>query len=415
MPSPPPQSTPAPAGHSVSHHVWRWVSAICLVIVVGFGGYRLWRGPEVVTYPVVRGDVVKSVVASGHVETPYRVEIAAQVTGAVADVLVEEGQQVKAGQPLVALDPTELKAIVVQAEGALAQARARLGQLRDLTLPQAQEALKQATATLTDAEAAYRRSSQLNKSGYETLASLDAATKVVDIARTQVRSAELQVFTAGPGGSDYVLAETQVHQAEANLASANARLAYATIRAPRDGILISRTVEKGTVAQPGKVLMVLAPAGDTQLVVQIDEKNLGLLALGQSALAAAVAYPGKTFAAKLSFINPSVDLSRASIEVKLTVQDPPAFLRQDMTISVDIEVAHRSGTLVVPARVVHDPGSAAPYVLVVHEGRARSQPVTLGLRSSDRIEITEGLAEGDLVVPIASGIKAGQRLRAVTP
>lgn len=406
--------TPVVAGNSPGwHHKWLWLLSLCVVAVVGLGIARLWFGPEVIAYSVVRGDLVKTVVASGHVETPYRVEIAAQVTGSVADVLVDEGQTVKAGQPLIALDPTELRSNVVLSEGAVAQAEARLTQLRDLTLPQAQEALKQAQATLADAEAAFGRTSQLAKSGFETKAALDDSTKNMDVARTQVRSAELQVFTTKAGGSDYVMAETQAKQAEANLVTARARFGYATILSPRDGILISRSVEKGTIVQPGKVLLVLAPAGDSQLVVQIDEKNLGQLKLGQPGLGSAVAYSDQTFAAVLTYINPSVDLTRASVEVKLTVKDPPVYLRQDMTVSVDIEVERRTGAIVIPARAVHDPASAAPYVLVAKDGRARSQSVRLGLRGADQIEILDGVSPGDLVLPIAAGVKSGQRIRAV--
>ncbi|MGK3808174.1 biotin/lipoyl-binding protein, partial [Enterococcus faecium] len=89
-----------------------------------------------------------SVVASGRVEAPYRVNIGSQITGVVAEVPVEQGQEVKAGDPLVILDDREAKAAVVQAEGAVAQAEARLKQIKELTLPSAEEALAQAKATV---------------------------------------------------------------------------------------------------------------------------------------------------------------------------------------------------------------------------------------------------------------------------
>jgi HlyD family secretion protein len=109
----------------------------------------------------------------------------------------------------------------------------------------------------------------------------------------------LQVYTVRPGGSEYVMAQTGLNQAQANLATAQARLGYATVIAPRDGVLIARNVERGAVVQPGTPLLVLAPTGDIQLVLQIDEKNLGLLRLGQSAKASADAYPDRRFDARL--------------------------------------------------------------------------------------------------------------------
>lgn len=386
-----------------------------MLAAIGWVLLRWLVGPEVVVYPVVKAELVRTVVATGHVETPYRVEIGSQITGTVKEVLVEEGQTVKQGQPLVAIDTSELDAAVVQAEGAVAQAEARMRQMRELAKPAADEALKQARANLDNAQATFDRADKLVKTGAGTQATLDEATRVLNVAKTQLRTAELQVYTSSPGGSDYVMAETQLSQAQANLATARARLGFATITAPRDGVLITRSVERGTVVQPGKTLLVLAPAGDTQLVVQIDEKNLSLLKLGESALGSADAYPDQRFAAILSYINPAVDITRASVEVKLTVPDPPAYLRQDMTVSVDIAVDRRHGATVVPARAVHDPASAAPFVLVVRDARARSQPVRIGLRASDQVEILDGLVPGDQVVPLAAGVRAGQRIRPVSP
>src|SRR5690606_41372036 len=105
--------------------------------------------------------------------------------------------------------------------------------------------------------------------------------------------------------------------------------------------------------------------------------------------------------------------ARPSVAVKVLVPDPPSYLRQAMTVSVDVEVDRRNGALIVPARVVHEPNSASPFVLAVREGRARQQPVTLGLRAGDKVQILEGVAAGDRLVPVGSGVRAGQRVRPV--
>jgi HlyD family secretion protein len=382
------------------------------------GGWQAGRivfGVAVVVDPVVRRDLVQTVVASGHVESPFRAEIGSQITGTVQDVLVQEGQRVTKGQALIEIESGELKGAVVQAEGAVAQSEARLRQLRELTLPAAQEALTQAKATLLNAQHTFDRTADLATHGSATRAALDEAQKNLDVARTQVRTAELQVFTSSPGGSDYVMAETQLRQAKASFDTARSRLSYATIMAPRDGTLISRNVERGTVVQPGRTLLVLAPSGDVQLVLQIDEKNLGLLCVGQKAIASADAFPDKTMTAVVTYINPGIDITRASVEVKLTVPEPPDYLRQDMTVSVDIEVARRVATLVLPLRDIHDALSGSPWVMVVNDRRAHKQPVRLGLRASTHAEILQGVAEGTLAIPSTSGVKIGQRIRPVMP
>jgi HlyD family secretion protein len=394
---------------------WFILAAALLLGLGAWQGARVVFGPAIVVDQVKRGNLVETVVASGHVETPYRVEVGSQITGTVEEVLVEEGQRVTKGQPLIALEARELKAAVVQAQGAVAQAEARMRQLDELTLPSAKEALTQAQATLLNAQQTYDRTAQLAKDGYATRQSLDDAQKTLDVALAQKRAAEFQVYTASSGGSDYVMAQTQLNQARANLDTAESRLGYATVTAPRDGVLITRSVERGTVAQPGKVLLVLAPAGEVQLVLQIDERNLGKLSLGQKAQASADAYPDRRFAAVVSYINPGVDISRASVQVKLTVADPPDYLRQDMTVSVDIEVASKNDTLELPVRSVHELTSGQPWVLGIKDGRAVKQPVRVGIRGNSHIEIVDGLAENDVAIPSNSGVLTGRRVRAVLP
>jgi len=149
-------------------------------------------------------------------------------------------------------------------------------------------------------------------------------------------------------------------------------------------------------------------------VVQIDEKNLSQLKLGQKALASADAYPAERFAAELFYINPGIDALRGSVEVKLRVPDPPAYLRQDMTVSVDIEVARRLDALVAPADAVFDAASGHPWVLAVVDHRATKKPVTLGLKGGGRVEIREGAAVGDRLIGATAGVGSGERVRIVT-
>jgi len=397
-------------------NLWHWrfraPTILGVLAAIWYFGAPVVLGPIVDADTVIRIDFVQSVVASGHVEAPFRVNIGSQITGVVANVPVSEGQAVKAGDTLIALDDREARAAVVQTEGAVAQAEARLRQMRELTVPSAEEALRQARATLVNAQQTHERAARLAHEGYGTKAALDEAVKSLDIARAQLRNAELQVFTSRPGGSDYVMAETQLNQARASLATSQSRLGYTVINAPRDGILISRDVERGNIVQPSNVLMKLSPTGETELVVQIDEKNLGLIAIGQKALASADAFPKDTFAAELVYINPGIDLQRASVEVKLRAPAPPAYLRQDMTISVDIEVAKRPSALIVPAEVLRGTSGGETWVMKVNGGHAKRQPVKVGIVSAGKAEIIDGVEPGDLVIRAATAIKDGARIRA---
>ncbi len=420
VPANPPQPERVKVKKLKWSRVWPWLTAALAAIGIAALGWvygaPLILGPVVTVSPVIRTNLVQTLVASGHIETPFRVSVSSRIAGVVVRIPVAEGDTVVKGDTLVVLDDSEAKTSVVLAEGQVAQAEARIRQIMELALPLAEQALGGAKATLQNAQQIYDRAAKLAKSGVGTRAAREEAEKALTVARTQSGEAELQVLTNRSGGSDYVLAETQLAQSRAGLAAAQVRLGYAEIKAESGGMLIARSVEAGNVIQPGMELMQLSPAGDVQIVVQIDEKNLGLVELGQDAIASADAYGKQTFPVKVAFINPAVDLQRASVEVKLKVTDPPSYIRQDMTVSVDIGVASRQQALVMEFADVHEPASDTPWILKVEDSRALRQTVKIGLISSGKVEILSGLVEGDKIIPATlTTVIEGSKIRIAAP
>ena len=397
-----------------------WVKRALLAAVVLAAGSYVFRdailGTPVEVVAIARGDLVQTVVASGRVMTPQRVSVGAPITEWVVRIPVEEGQGVRRGAALIMLDDRDERAALAQAQAAVAQAEAKLRQLREVGLPAAEQALVQAQANLVLARQQYERAQDLKAKGFVSQSALDDAKRNIDVAESQLSVAQVQVRSNTRGGSEMLLAQAALDQARAALGVAQARLDQTVIRAPVDGTLIGRNVEPGDVVQPGKELMVLAPVGETQIVVQIDEKNLAQLKLGQKALASADAYPRERFGAELFYINPGVDALRGSVEVKLRVADPPSYLRQDMTVSVDIEVGRRVNTLVVPADAVYDAAGQHPWVMAVDGNHAVRKAVTLGLKGEGRDEVLTGVAPGDRVIAGAGvSILPGQRVRPADP
>jgi len=399
-----------------AHHWGKALAVLLVLALAALFGPRWLLGPQILMESVAQRDFVQTVVASGRVETPNRIELGVQIAGTVLRIPVLEGQTVARGDTLIELEASELQAVAAQAEQAVQLARAHLRQLDEVQAPGAEQSLREAQANAEAAGRALARNKQLMAKGFIGQAALDETQRTERVAQSKVNIARQQLASARPSGSDGAVALATLALAEAAAAAAQARLRYARISAPVAGTLITRSVEPGAAVQPGKVLMVLSPAGSTQLVVQIDERNLRLLSLGQAALASADAYPDARFTAELAYINPGIDATRGAVEVKLRVSAPPEYLKQDMTVSVDIEIARRQQAVLVPVSALHDADAAQPWVLKLDGRHLRRQVVQLGLRSNGLAEVLQGLQAGDRVLPeSAKTVSDGARVRAVAP
>ncbi len=394
----------------------KWLAALVVLLgAVWYFGQNYIFGPIVLVDQIKRQNVIQTVVASGQIQAPFQVKIGTQVSGIVKDVPVAEGQVVKQGDTLIQLDDNDAHEAVKLAQGATAQWQAKLQQLTVTTLPSARETQAQAQANLEVAQTAFDRAQKLLQQGAGTRVDFENAQKALTVAQSQLRTAELQISSAMPNGMDYLAAQAQLDQALASQHSAETKLSYYQIKSPFGGTLLTRSVDPGNTVQPGTVLMLLSPAGVTEVVVQIDEVNLGLLKMGQKALVSADAYPKQNFEGVVSYISPSVDSQSGSVTARLSVANPPDYLRQDMTVSVEIEVARRDNAIVVQSADVHDLLGGKPWVYALVNGRAHRQPITPGTVGDASVEVIDGVKDGDTVLKgQATGVVDGQRVRVKT-
>ena len=392
--------------------VTKW-SIVALVGMAAIAAVALVsrRGLLVQVTPVVRTGIVQSVVATGRLNAPARMDIGAEVTATVLEVCVREGDRVKAGDLLLRLSDAEARAALRQARAALLEARGRSTQQITVTAPVASQAVVQAETAFTAAEREYQRTGELVAQGFFPQQKLDDIQRTLDTARSALQSARVQSQANQPSGVERVLSASRVDQAAAAVEMAQARLARLAITSPVDALVLTRTVEPGSMAQPGRILITLAALGGTRIDASVDEKNLRLLTPGMPARAVADAYPGQSFDAQLNYIAPGVDPQRGTVEVRLGVPTPPAFLRPDMTVSVELVGGTKKNALVLPSGAVRDADRGAPWVLALQNGRAVRVQVRLGLRGVGSAEILEGLKEGDNVIPQTEKAVAGDRVR----
>lgn len=392
-------------------HILAVLAAVVLGVLV-LAGLGWLRGPQVDVIELHRAPLIRTLQFSARVATLSRVDVGSTVTGRVAAVSVLEGATVHAGDVLVQLEDQEWSAALSQAQAAEQQARARLAGLRSGGRTAVQAAWVQAEATERTAQAALTRAKQLVSQGFYSPAQLDEVRRTATVAQEQVRSASALVQANADGGTDLVQAQAQLDAARAATAAAQARLAQATLRAPTDARVLLRAVEPGQIVQPGKALLSLALVGPTQLVAQVDERFLEQLRPGQSAAVLADAFPGQRFSARVLSLAPAVDAQRGAIEVKFALEGvAPDFLREDMTLSIEVETARVDSALVVPQSALRAPAQGdQAEVLVVQDGRAQPRRVRLGLRTLGAVEVQEGLAVGETVL-LKGGAAAGGRVR----
>ena len=391
----------------------KWIfAAVALALLSTAGWLFQQRGTPVQAVPVLHSALLQSVVATGRLNAPARIELAAEVTATVQSVLVREGDHVKLGQGLVRLSDAEARAALQQAQAALGEARNRAAQQAKVAAPVAAQTVLQAEAAWRNAEREFQRAQDLVAQGFFSQQKLDEARRTLDMTASALQSARLQAEANQPRGIESGLAADRVAQALAAVQMAQARLARLVITSPVDGVVLSRHVEPGSMAQPSRVLLALA-AGNIRIDAAIDEKHLHILVLGMPARAVADAYPTQPFEAQLSSIGPAVDPQRGTVEVRLALPQPPAFLKPDMTVSVELIGENRPAALVLPAAAVRAADSASPWVLVLKNHRAVRVPVTLGLRGVGTVEIVRGLAAGDLAIPQTEKALPGDRVRQI--
>lgn len=388
-----------------------WITAALLLAAALVGIFQA-RGPLVQVAVVTRSDIQQHLIASGRVRVVTRVQLTAQVAGRVTLIAAREGHRVRSGDLLARIDDQEARTAVAEARAAAAQARGRVDQLRDVSAVVAGERLREAEANYSRAESELARIEALGKGGMVAARDVEEARRALEVAAAASRAARAQQQGAGAQGADARVAESAWRESEARLAAAQVRLAQTRVVAAQAGVVLGRLVERGDIVRVGDTLFELAGDGETEIVIEPDERNLAWLRVGQTGKASADAYPDQVFDAEIRYIAPAVDRQRGSIEVRLGVPDPPATLRPDMTVSVDLTVASKKNALTVPTDAIRDKATAAPWVFVVDAGRVVRRNVTLGIAGEGQSEIASGVSEGDLVALSAAQVfEAGQRVR----
>ncbi|MDT8902540.1 efflux RND transporter periplasmic adaptor subunit [Anaeroselena agilis] len=331
----------------VKHKKWL---LLAVVLAVAVKGGLAWQASSkakaatnVQTAAAIRGDVTSLVSATGTIKPVNMVDVSSKITGLIKETKVEENDAVKAGQVLIVLDDSRLQAQVTQARERLANAQSN-----------------------------FERNSRLNKIGAVSDQQLDASRMEYKVA-------------------------------QANYDEAASQLADTVIRAPIDGVVIGKPIPAGQTVAQGlsnpMVILTVADLSKMQIETQVDESDIGKVAVGQKATFTVDAYPGKVFTGVVSSVSQKATIQQNVVYygVIIDVDAGDRELKPTMTARVSVAVGESKNALTVPLAAVKT-NKNQQYVVVMKNGQATNVNITTGLSSDDRVEITGGLTDGDQVV-----------------
>ncbi len=379
------------------------------------------------------GSVVLS--AGGYIVAHHTIQVSSKIVGRVAWVGIEKGDQVQQGQVLVRLEDAEYNAQLSQSKANLDVARARLLELERGSRPQeidaARAAVEEAEANFNNAKVNLKRVEDLTRHEVASQQQLDNARTQHDVAQAQLQSARKRydLVKIGPRQEQISYARAQVAQAQAAVDYAQTMQDSTLIRAPVSGTVLERSIEKGELVTTmnfggtGGVkasVCSLADLKDLQVELDINQNDFPRISPNQECQVTADAYPDRIYKGVVEEIAPQANRQKATIQVKVKVLEPDAYLRPEMNAHVSFLApasAERKQseapreTLSIPrAAVVQSEGKSAVFVL--DGSRVELKQIEVGRELGERVEVAQGLSPNDrIVVRGLEGLTSGQRVR----
>ncbi|MGH9570472.1 MAG: efflux RND transporter periplasmic adaptor subunit [Candidatus Angelobacter sp.] len=384
------------------------VGGILVVVVVVVGIVAATRsGPRIDPSKlgkVEKGDLAKSVVATGKIEPITNVEVKSKASGIVQKLLVDYGDMVKKGQVLAELDKQQILAQVNQQKASLEAAEAA-ARAADADLQHAKYDAEGPDVPLL--KRAYERAQQMARDGVVSPSALDDAQKNYEMAVNRQQLGKANVVSAA---AKVKQAQAQVSQARAELAEKEEEYRNSTIVAPIDGTVLSRDVEVGDAVSSilvlGSSATLVMNLGDTRQVYvkgKVDESDIGKVYLGQPARIKVESYKDKMFGGKVTKISPmGVEKDNVTtFEVRVSIDNAKGELKSQMTANAEIILEEHKGILMLPeAALLYDKDRKASVEVpdpAAKDGKKKIA-VAVGISNGSKTELLSGLKEGQQVV-----------------
>jgi len=381
------------------------VVGVLIVIIVGVAATRGGTHIDPAKLAKVeKGDITKSVVATGKVTPITKVEIKSKASGIVKKLYVDAGDRVKQGQVLAELDRVEIEAQVNSARAQLLSSDA------NLKSAEADEKRAEVDAQGVDVptlQRAYERAQEMSKSGIVSQATLDDAQRsyIMAVNKRDVARAQLSVNKAKVGQ-----AQAQVERDKASLQQFEEQLSYTTITAPISGVVLSRDVEVGdavssilVLGSSATLVMTLGDTSEVYVKGKVDESDIGKVYLGQPARIRVESFKDKTFNGRVTKIAPmGVEKDNVTtFEVRVSINNPGGELKADMTANAEVILDEHKNVLMVPeASIMYDKEKNASVDVPDPKAKdgMRKVAVNIGISNGVKTEVLSGVKNGEQVV-----------------
>ena len=359
-----------------SRLIWLSLSIVVLALVV----YWLKFKPvSVMAYTVANRELRGEVMGTGTLEARVKTTISPRIQERLAEVLVDQGDTVKAGQLLARLDDTELKQQVAVAEATLAAAGTTVVRVRT------DEA--RAQAILRQARVQQHRLAELVSGKAASQEELDKATETLHVAEADLKRSQSVIAEA----------RSQTVNAEKNLQLRRKQLAFTELRSPYAGLVVSRDRDPGGVVVPGSTILQLIDTKEIWISAWIDETAIAALAVGQPARVVFRSEAERNYSGAVVRLGREADRETREFLVDVSVQPLPVNWAVGQRADVFIETGHKSNVVAIPQKFLLW-REGKPGVFVNDGGRADWRSVTVGLYGQQDVEVTQGLAVGDQIV-----------------
>ena len=387
--------------------IWLGIAALLVVVVLGVMAAHLVKGSQIDPNrlaKVQRGDVARSVVATGKIQPITKVEVKSKASGIVEKLYVDINNPVHKGQQLAQLDQQEILAQVDAQRAQLAAAEANVATFQANI---GQDKVTAAAPDLPMYKSTLDRNLQMAKQGIVSQQALDNANRDYLAALNKRDAARAQI---GVDTARLKQARAEVMQNQASLKQLEEQLSYTTIVAPMDGVILSRDVEIGDAVSSILVLgstatLIMTEGDTTQVYVQgkVDEADIAHVYMGQLARIKVESFRDRVFSGKVTKIAPlGVEKDNVTtFEVRVSIDNPGGALKANMTANAEILLNEHKGVLTVPENAVSYDSQKNAFVDVpdkTQKNGMRKVPIKVGLSNGSVTEIASGLKEGDQVV-----------------